>query len=114
MRFGHELGYEMASIFEAESRGKNKDEDIVTSRVFGIYNIVNKSLILGKFLEKVGIKIPKEEVEDAQIRLWETHGECIPDAVIQTKSNLVFVELLMEEFSIRVPHKAIFWVKYVG
>lgn len=82
----------MASIFQAESRGKEKDEDILTSRVFGILNIVNKSLVLGRFLEKVGIKIPKKEVEDAEIRLWEKHGECIPDAVIQTKSRLIFVE----------------------
>jgi len=82
----------MESIFQAESRGKEKDEDILTSRVFGIFNIVNKSLVLGKFLEKIGIKIPKKEVEDAQIRLWEKHGECIPDAVIETKSNLIFVE----------------------
>lgn len=82
----------MASIFEAESRGKDKDEDILTSRVFGIFNIVNKPLVLGKFLEKAGIKLPKKEVEDAQIRLWEKHGECIPDAVIQTESSLIFVE----------------------
>lgn len=84
--------YEMASIFEAESRGKEKDEDVLTSRVFGIFKIVDKSLVLGKFLENVGIKIPKKEIEGARIRLWEKHGECIPDVVIQTKSSLIFVE----------------------
>jgi len=82
----------MAAIFEAESRGKEQDEDILTSRVFGIFNIVNKSLVLGKFLEKVGINIPKKEIVEAQIELWERHGKCIPDAVIQTKSSSVFIE----------------------
>jgi len=82
----------MASIFEAESRGKEKDEDILTSRVFGIFNIVDKTLVLRKFLEKIEIKIPKKEIEDAQIRLWEKRGDCIPDVVIQTKSSLIFVE----------------------
>ena len=83
---------EMASIFEAEIRGKEKDEDKLTSRVFGIFNIVDKPLVLGKILEKIGIKIPKKEIENAQIQLWEKHGECIPDAVIKTKSNLIFIE----------------------
>jgi len=86
----------MASIFAAESRHKDKDEDKLTSRVFGIFNILNKSLVLGGFLEKAGIKIPRKEVETAQVKLWEKHGECIPDVVIETESSLVFVESKLE------------------
>ena len=82
----------MASIFEAEIRGKEKEEDKLTSKVFGIFNVVDKPLVLGKILEKIGITIPKKEIENAEIQLWEKHGECIPDAVIKTKSNLIFVE----------------------
>lgn len=88
----------MTSIgpFEAEARGKEKDEDILTSRVFGIFNRVDKVTVLGTIFNKLGINVPEEELKQAEIRLWEAHDGTIPDAEIKTKSSLVFVEDKLE------------------
>jgi hypothetical protein len=48
MTYGLEVG-ELVSIFEAESRGKDKDEDILTSRVFGI----DSSSLTGQSFNKI-------------------------------------------------------------
>jgi hypothetical protein len=82
--------------FEAEVRGKEKEEDILTSRLFGILNRVDKVIVLGRILRKLGVDVPNEELRQAEIRLWEEHDGTIPDAVIETKSNLIFVECKLE------------------
>ena len=81
----------MASIFEAEARGKDYPEDILTSRVFGIFNITDR-VVLHRFLKRIGINLPLEEVRKAEISLWEQYNDSIPDVVIRTESSLIFVE----------------------
>ncbi|RJS92432.1 hypothetical protein CW705_02800 [Candidatus Bathyarchaeota archaeon] len=82
--------------FEAEARRKDKEEDVLTSRVFGILNRIDKIAVLGLILRNLGIKIPDEEIKQAEIRLWEEYDGTIPDAVIETKSTLIFVECKLE------------------
>lgn len=78
--------------FEAEARGMTREEDILTSRVFGILNRVDKVIVLGAILRKLGIAVPEQELRKANIRLWEKYDGTIPDAVIETDSSLIFAE----------------------
>ena len=82
----------MLSIFEAENRNKAGSEDILTSRFFGIMDIVNKKVLLKQFLSILNIPFIETELTDYQFSLWENYGDCIPDAVIESKDTLIFVE----------------------
>jgi len=82
----------MLSFFEADKREKYGDEDVLTSRFFGIIDIVNKKVVLQSILSKIGINLSVDEINAAQIRLWETYTDCIPDAIIETDSTLIFIE----------------------
>jgi len=75
-----------------KKRGKTSDEDILTSKVFGILSKIDKTLVLGQILKEVGVIIPCDELVEAEITLWEDYNGTVPDVSIETTSNLVFIE----------------------
>jgi len=80
------------SLFEAEKRGKTGEEDILTSKVFGILSRIDRKNILGQMIEKIGVIISPDEIENADIELWKDYNGTAPDVSIETNSHLIFIE----------------------
>lgn len=80
------------SLFEAEKRGRKGEEDILTSKVFGILSKVDGKKILQNFLKVIGVSIPLNELANAEIELWKDYNGTVPDVSIETQSNIIFIE----------------------
>ncbi len=80
------------SLFEAEKRGRKSEEDILTSKVFGILSKVDRTVMLNQFLEEVGISIPSNELVQSELELWKDYNGTIPDVSIESENNLIFIE----------------------
>jgi hypothetical protein len=80
-------------LYEAEVRGYTGEEDILTSRVFGTLDVLDRSKFLLPFLQSCDVELP-ETVNPDSIRFtfWETCGKRTPDVVIRDSSFLLFVE----------------------
>ena len=79
-------------LFEAEKRGRRGEEDILTSKVFGILSKVNREKVLGAILNEFGAHISSEELIHANIDLWKNYNGTIPDVSIESNSYLIFIE----------------------
>ncbi len=80
-------------IFEAEVRGHRGEEDLLTSRVFGTLEILDKSKFLGPLLQQCGVDLGKDiETSQFVFKYWETAGKRTPDVILKGKSALIFIE----------------------
>lgn len=79
-------------LFEAEKRGRTSEEDILTSKVFGILSKVNREKVLGVILNEFGAHISSEELIHANFDLWKDYNGTIPDVSIESNSYLIFIE----------------------
>ena len=80
-------------IFEAEVRGHRGEEDLLTSRVFGTLEILDRSKFLVPLLQKCGIELTKEiEANRFRFKYWERVGKRTPDVILKDKSALIFIE----------------------
>jgi len=81
------------SLFEAEIKGKvGLVEDSLTSKAFGVLDIVDRKQILKPFLTKIGIELTDDDVQNLQIKLWEWQGKTEPDVIIEGSGKLIYVE----------------------
>lgn len=80
-------------IFAAEVKKRTSEEDILTSRVFGTLEILDRRQFLIPILEQCKVRIG-EEINPNQLvfSYWPTIGETIPDVTIKDKSILILVE----------------------
>ena len=80
------------SIFEAEVRHRTGDEDILTSRVWGILSIVDKHTVLAPFLASLGLLLAEKEIPSLSVSLWKVYGDTEPDVTIESSTQLIFIE----------------------
>lgn len=81
------------SIFTIEiKQNKRVDEDALTSKVFGIFDLVNRKILVKPFLEMLKIKIPNEEIDMLKIGFWQTTGQATPDIVFVGKDTFISIE----------------------
>lgn len=85
-------------IFEAISRGHTGEEDMLTSSVFGILEILDRSKFLAPVLEHCGVALV-EEMDPGRLSFsfWESTGKRTPDVILKDKSILVSVESKLGE-----------------
>ncbi|MQY55604.1 MAG: hypothetical protein GH156_03415, partial [Dehalococcoidia bacterium] len=85
-------------IFEAISRGHTGEEDMLSSSVFGILEILDRSKFLAPVLEHCGIALG-EEMDPGRLSFsfWESTGKRTPDVILKDKSILISVESKLGE-----------------
>ena len=80
-------------IFEAEVRGCTGEEDILTSRVFGILEILDRTKFLLPILKQCEINLEQDsKPENLSFSYWEKMGKRTPDVILKDKSTLIFIE----------------------
>lgn len=84
-------------IFEAEIRGHTGEEDILTSRVFGILEILDRTQFLLPILKQCGISLEQDsKPENISFSYWEKMGKRTPDVILKDKSTLIFIECKLD------------------
>lgn len=84
------------SIFEAEIRRRTGDEDLLTSKVFGTLNILDRQIILASFLKSIGVSLKEEEIPSLKMKLWSTYTDTEPDVIIESTEQLIFLEIKLD------------------
>ena len=79
-------------IFEAEVRRHTGEEDILTSRVFGALEILEKSKFLAPILEHCGVDMGEIDIHHLAFSYWESIGKRTPDVILRDKSILMSIE----------------------
>lgn len=80
-------------IFEAEVRGCTGEEDILTSRVFGILEILDRTKFLLPILKQCEINLEQDsKPENLSFSYWEKMTKRTPDVILKDKSTLIFIE----------------------
>lgn len=108
-------------IFEAEVRGCTGEEDILTSRVFGILEILDRTQFLLPILKQCGISLEQDsKPENISFSYWEKMGKRTPDVILKDKSTLIFIECklgspldihqLTEEYEDGMKDRKDFWL----
>ncbi len=87
------------SIYEAEIRRGIFHEDFLTSKVFGIFNIVNKKILLYNFLRFLGINVPQKDCDRLKITFWRLEGKRVPDVIISNDRILLYIEAKLHSIS---------------
>jgi hypothetical protein len=81
------------SVFEAEVRRHTGEEDILTSRVFGTLEILDKSKFLAPILKQCGVELAQEAAPQSfSFSYWREMGKRTPDVILEDKLNLIFFE----------------------
>jgi hypothetical protein len=81
------------SVFEAEVRGHTGEEDVLTSRVFGTLEILDRLKFLLPILQQCGVQLLQETVpESFTFNYWREMGKRTPDVVLEDNRNLIFFE----------------------
>jgi hypothetical protein len=76
------------SIFEAQERDHNADEDRLTSAVFGTLEILDRSKFLASILKKCRIELGEQtDLNNLKFHYWLPTGKRIPDVVLREKSG---------------------------
>jgi len=108
-------------IFEAERRGHTGEEDMLTSRVFGTLEILDRSKFLVPFLKQCGVELG-EEMDPGRLffNYWESTGKRTPDVILRDESILISVESklgsqidnwqLVEEYEDGIKAQKNFWL----
>ena len=93
-------------MYLAELRGKlssriERMEDILTSNVFSFFKYSNRNIFLKNYLNELGFKVSKEEVEEAEFKFWPVFEDGTePDLVIITGNYYLLIEAkYFSEFS---------------
>jgi len=82
----------------AELRGKlspetTRQEDLLTSDVFGALKNVDRQAGLGGFLKLAGIELAADELATAEFSFWERMADRTePDVIVRTASALLLIE----------------------
>jgi hypothetical protein len=80
-------------IFKAELRGHTGKEDVLTSRVFGTLEILDRSKFLLPILQQCGVQLLQETVpESFTFNYWREMGKRTPDVILEDNRNLIFFE----------------------
>ena len=83
------------SIFEAELRRGIPHEDYLTSKVFGLFDIVKP--LLREFLKEIHLSKIETPIK---INFWKSFGTRTPDVIITGKNLLVFIEAKLSKIDI--------------
>lgn len=108
-------------LFEAEVRSHTGEEDILTSRVFGTLEILDRTKFLIPVLKQCGVQLSLETVpESFTFNYWKGMGKRIPDVILENKLNLIFFEnklnaslaihQLVEEYEDGIGCRKNFWL----
>ena len=80
-------------IFKAELRGHTGKEDVLTSRVFGTLEILDRSKFLLPILQQCGVQLLQETVpESFTFNYWREMGKRTPDVILEDDRDLIFFE----------------------
>lgn len=108
-------------VFEAARRGHTGEEDMLTSSVFGVLEILDRSKFLVPVLEQCGVELGKEiDLGHLSFNYWQSTGKRIPDVILRDGSTLISVESklgaqvdigqLVEEYEDGVKAQENFWL----
>jgi len=80
-------------LFEAEVRGYTGEENILTSRVFGTLEILDRTKFLLPILKQCGVSLEQDtDPKNILFSYWKTMGKRTPDVILEDKSSLIFIE----------------------
>lgn len=108
-------------IFEAGRRGHTGEEDMLTSSVFGMLEILDRSKFLAPVLEQCGVELVEDiDLGRLSFNYWESTGKRTPDVILRDKSILISVESklgsqidnwqLVEEYEDGIKAQRNFWL----
>lgn len=108
-------------LFEAEVRGHTGEEDILTSRVFGTLEILDRTKFLIPVLKQCGVELSRGVApESFTFSYWREMGKRTPDVILEDNLNLIFFEnklnaslgvrQLVEEYKDGVQYHKNFWL----
>jgi len=81
------------SLFQAEIRNKvNIVEDSLTSKAFGVLDIIDRRIALLPFLRQCGVDIEEDAVQHLTLSFWQWQGNTEPDVIIKGDNLLLYIE----------------------